>query len=98
MVKPTGIDKLNMEYIKSERWKCVDSPTNAHHWMEVDDSGIFRCKHCGDARRYQRTFDGVLKSTYGKKVPFTSLRGLDPLVKFQQPVPLKKNREKKWKT
>lgn len=49
--KPLAIDKA---YIDSGSWKCEDSPTGAHHWVQnVDpDSGLslddmpFVCKHC----------------------------------------------------
>ncbi len=92
------LDRQHKKYIESGRWKCPDSPTNAHHWVEHSGDGIFICKWCMDVRKFPRTFDGILKVTYGKKVPFTSLRGLDPLDKFQQPVPLKKRSGKKWKT
>ncbi len=98
MVKPTNIERLDIEYVKSGRWKCVDSPTNAHHWMEVNESGIFHCKYCGDARRYPRTFDGALKATYGKDLPYTAHAHRPNTYRFQQPVPLKSRREKKWKT
>ena len=98
MAKPTNIERLDREYIKSGRWKCNDSPTNAHHWIEVDESGIFHCKYCGDARRYPRTFDGALKASYGSRVPYTNLGGHNHSDRFQQPVPLKSRREKKWKT
>ena len=92
------LDRQHKRYIESGRWKCSSSPTNAHHWIDHHSDGIFICKWCFDVRKFPRTFDGILKVTYGKKVPFTSLRGLDPLDKFQQPVPLKKRRGKKWKT
>ena len=93
MAKPTNIERLDSEYVKSGRWKCVDSPTNAHHWVEIDESGIFHCKYCGDARRYPRTFDGALKAMYRNNVPYTSIilnpedRGTPAYV--QQPVPIR---------
>lgn len=36
------------DYIKSGRWKCTDSPTGAHFWVERD--GKFLCKYCGEER------------------------------------------------
>ena len=46
------------EYLASNIWKCVDSPTNAHHWIEIQDSedgqyhtGLWYCKYCKDSKR-----------------------------------------------
>ena len=90
--------KQHKEYIASGRWKCPPSPTNAHHWIDHHSDGIFVCKYCFDVRKFPRTFDGILKVTYGKKIPYMSLvPGLTP-DKWQQPVPLKKRSGKKWKT
>jgi len=37
-------------YIKSGNWKCKESPSGAHHWMEKTGAstvyGTFRCLHC----------------------------------------------------
>lgn len=42
-------------YLKSDVWKCGDSPTGAHHWIEIKGlktRGIFYCKWCGDAKKF----------------------------------------------
>lgn len=49
--KPLEVDK---QYVDSEVWKCGDSPTGAHHWVQDldEESGLtldempFVCKYC----------------------------------------------------
>ena len=50
------------EYVKSDVWKCEDSPTNAHYWVQMVETeklardGYFCCKHCHDVREFPLTF------------------------------------------
>ena len=41
-------------YLKSDDWKCQESPSGAHHWVEKrglsEDNGTFRCRHCSKER------------------------------------------------
>lgn len=42
-------------YLKSDVWRCKDSPTGAHHWIEIGGpktAGVFYCKWCGDAKKF----------------------------------------------
>lgn len=40
----------HQSYIKSGDWKCQESPSGAHHWVEKTGRstvyGTFRCLHC----------------------------------------------------
>jgi len=46
------IDKGYKDYIEAGEWRCVDSPTGAHHWFERHaGSNLFFCKYCYKARR-----------------------------------------------
>jgi hypothetical protein len=27
-------------------WRCLESPTSAHHWVYTDDESSRTCKHC----------------------------------------------------
>jgi len=42
-------------YVKSDVWKCKESPSGAYHWVEnrtlSTDGSVFQCVHCGDERR-----------------------------------------------
>jgi len=46
------------EYLASDVWKCTDSPTGAHHWIEIQytdghlHTGLFYCKWCQDAKNF----------------------------------------------
>lgn len=54
-------------YLKSDVWKCEDSPTGAHHWIEIKGpktSGIFYCKWCGDAKKFPLTFSDAMGKKY----------------------------------
>ena len=51
------------EYLMSDDWKCKESPSGAHHWVEnrtlyKDHSG-FQCVHCGE----ERQFNNLVKTT-----------------------------------
>lgn len=49
------------EYLVSDDWKCKDSPSGAHHWVENrtlhKDHSCFQCVHC----REERLFNGFAK-------------------------------------
>lgn len=52
-----GLPKGWKEYITSESWKCVDSPTGAHHWLRVDEYFIWVCIWCcGRKKMPTRTY------------------------------------------
>ena len=45
------------KYIKSGKWKCSESPTGAHHWIELRigklaNKGHFLCIYCHDVRKF----------------------------------------------
>jgi len=46
------------QYLASDVWKCADSPTNAHHWVEIQNvagefhTGLWYCKYCYDVRMF----------------------------------------------
>ena len=45
------------EYLASGRWKCADSPTGAHRWIEVSDEEghhtlEFHCYWCHEVRKF----------------------------------------------
>lgn len=45
-------------YIEDGLWKCNESPTGAHFWIEFaqrDGYGEFRCKYCLDTRWFPIT-------------------------------------------
>jgi len=42
-------------YIESGRWKCEDSPTGAHHWVQLAGD-VFKCKHCKNYRLLSNSF------------------------------------------
>lgn len=42
-------------YLKSEVWKCDESPTGAHHWVEVEKyatRSLFVCRYCLDPKEF----------------------------------------------
>jgi len=43
------IFNADRKYVESGRWKCKESPTGAHHWVELE-SGKFTCKYCLESR------------------------------------------------
>ena len=47
---PIDYRKVNQEYIESDRWKCNESPTRAHHWIILNKIG--HCKYCGLHKNY----------------------------------------------
>ncbi len=50
------------EYIASDVWKCKDSPSGAHYWVQMVETeklageGYFCCKYCHDVRKFPLTF------------------------------------------
>lgn len=52
------IELIDKEYIKSGVWKCNESPTGAHHWVELAKTqklasqGYFVCIHCNDVSKF----------------------------------------------
>ncbi len=47
VTKPMKVSQ-DQEFIDSKRWKCIKSPSGAHHWMIR--CGQMTCKHCGENR------------------------------------------------
>lgn len=94
MAKLGSIEQQYQDYIKSERWKCAESPTNAHHWVERQSSGIFTCKHCAGVRRFPRTFNVCMELTYGSKLPYISLKDEKIHSSMQNQVPMRGKRRK----
>lgn len=48
---------IDKEYIKSGVWKCSESPTGAHHWVELRvgrlaNTGHFYCIYCYDVKKF----------------------------------------------
>ncbi len=43
-------------YLKSEAWKCEQSPTGAHVWVQnralFHGEDGFRCRHCGAEKQF----------------------------------------------
>lgn len=62
MGRKTLTDK---EYLTSGVWKCVKSPSGAHHWVHMTETmdlardGYFRCKYCYDVRRFPLSWQQV---------------------------------------
>ena len=54
-------DKDYQRYLKSDVWVCEDSPTGAHHWVEIPMNmkmvGTFLCKWCYGRKRFPTTFN-----------------------------------------
>ena len=95
MVEMSELERMHQDYVRSGRWKCTDSPTGAHHWIERGGEGIFICKWCFDVRRFPRTFEDALRWTYGKKTPNITLQDVGPpLPRRHDKVPMKKRRSK----
>lgn len=47
--------KADAAYIAKGEWKCVDSPSGAHHWVRVTyntDKGWWHCIYCHDFRTF----------------------------------------------
>jgi len=49
-------------YRKWKPWRCVASPTGAHHWLEMEPErkpGIFTCIHCFREEWFETEFHEV---------------------------------------
>ena len=59
------IARADKDYYERGEWMCDDSPTGAHHWIEVDKDGVkvFLCKYCRKVRELDR------EVAYGKTFP-----------------------------
>ncbi len=44
----------HQSYVKSDVWRCQESPSGAHHWVQKTGPsivyGTFRCLHCREER------------------------------------------------
>ena len=54
------------EYIASDIWKCLDSPTGAHHWIEIQytkdeefHTGQWYCKWCFDSGKFPKDWSSA---------------------------------------
>jgi len=59
-----GIKGKDEEYLRSGRWKCLDSPTGAHHSHEVDREGqygYFLCKYCLNVQKLPITLNAAMR-------------------------------------
>jgi len=66
-------------YNESDRWKCSDSPTKAHHWQEhwIGRKLVWICKYCFaqkdkfDTRtakeRTRESIEGIKERNHGNK-------------------------------
>ena len=58
------------DYLNSGRWACQDSPTGAHHWVQITTTeqiqvgGYFRCKYCGDVKKFPISYVGALEASH----------------------------------
>lgn len=47
-------------YLKSDVWKCKESLSGAHHWVEnktlYKDHNVFKCVDCGEERQFNNFF------------------------------------------
>jgi len=47
------------QYLASDVWRCEDSPTAAHHWVEIQTdeelhTGLWYCKYCMDVKTFPK--------------------------------------------
>jgi len=58
--------RLDKEYLDGGTWKCVDSPTGAHHWIitNTKHGKDMKCKYCPEIRHLN---EDVVIPIYGKK-------------------------------
>jgi hypothetical protein len=50
----------NREYIESNRWKCNQSPSGAHHW--IISGQRMTCKYCSCDKQLNTTASGSPKT------------------------------------
>lgn len=59
------VELIDEEYVKSGVWKCLKSPTGAHHWIELvgteklSRGGYFLCIHCNDVTKFPTHWEQV---------------------------------------
>ena len=72
-------------YVKTGLWKCQDSPSGAHHWVEMKSgTGRYRCKWCGATRYFPRTYSEALGLTNPKKFLEFIMTGEERLTKHEK--------------
>ena len=49
MPKNLNMGPMDRDYIDSGNWKCVKSPTGAHHWIVSQNQ--MTCRHCKKSRQ-----------------------------------------------
>jgi len=49
------------QYLTSDVWRCSNSPTGAHHWVEIQHAvgedfhtGLWYCKYCMDGKKFPK--------------------------------------------
>ena len=48
-------------YLTSDDWKCTDSPSGAHFWVETRKDyaqGLFECRYCAKERYFSTSSGG----------------------------------------
>lgn len=60
------------EYLESGVWKCTQSPTGAHYWVEINKNeetrGLFLCKYCLDVKRFPVGWGEAVAATASGKI------------------------------
>ena len=57
-IKMSKMDKL---YIELGFWKCKDSPSGAHHWIELlENKGMFKCQWYEEHRRFIKNWNELI--------------------------------------
>lgn len=59
MVNQPYISAEYRAYLNSDVWKCAESPTGAHHWVEIRKymvKSLFLCIHCKDAKEFPTVY------------------------------------------
>lgn len=54
----------HIAYVQSGCWKCPDSPSGAHHWIEKSHAtlpGVFYCKWCYEVKEFPVTLTTALR-------------------------------------
>ena len=63
-------------YLKSDVWKCKESASGAHHWVEnktlYNDHSVFVCVYCSEERQFNNFFQrNSMKKTAESLKPLT---------------------------
>lgn len=61
MVDTPRMSQKHRKYIEAKLWKCLISPTGAHHWIETSPPGTYKCKWCHKEREFPRTYNEATK-------------------------------------